>query len=208
MKYLIFLLSITFSFNGVSQTVIPIENYFDYDNANNVYFKDVNNTFNKFLGVWESTNGSHYFKITFYKQNKTQVGITDDGVNLRTFTQYTDRIYSHFIYKLNGATIYDTYPPAGINPTPFKSDIDGENYVVINSNKLHLNYQEPSTTGCSRNQTGILEVEFQHVGQNTDQLIWTRTDRNIGLPPYPCPSGTTPDTSEYQIPANMVLTKI
>lgn len=208
MKNIFFFLLVGFSFKGMTQTIIPIQNYFDYNHSDNVYFKDVNNILDKFLGTWEYTDGSHYFKITFYKQEQTQIGKTSDGRVIYKKVQYSDRIYSQFIYKLNGATIYDTYPPGGLNPTPYKSDIDGERDVVENSNKLNLSYQEPSTTGCARDKMGMLEVQYQFANHTTDQLIWTRTDRNIGLPPYPCPSGTTPDTSEYQIPATMVLTKI
>ena len=51
MKSIFFFLLISFSFNAISQTVIPIENYFNYSNAETVYFKDVNNIFNKWLMI-------------------------------------------------------------------------------------------------------------------------------------------------------------
>lgn len=196
MKKLILIIIVIFGINiANAQTEAPIENWINYVKSKNIYFKDVNNLFNKFLGTWEYNNGNQYFKITFYKQIKTFDGNY----------QYSDRIYSHFLYQYNGNTIYDTYPPGGISATPYFSYIDGSKHVVVNNNKLLLFYNEPSTTGCDRTKRGEVNLEHQYQGQ-VPQLIWERTDFRVGK--YDCPQGTTPDTSAFQIPANMTLTKV
>lgn len=206
--YTYLLLLIGFNF-ATAQSPIekPIEQYVDFIAANNVYFKDVNHIFDKFLHTWEYTNGPHYFKITFYKQEQYEFGKMSDGSNAMSITQFSDRIYSHFIYKYNGVVVYDTYPSGGdgLNTTDYSSYIDGT--MIKNTNELFMYYDEPSTTGCTRILTGLLDLKHQYQGQQA-QLIWTRTDKKSGYPAFGCPSGATPDTSDFQIPANMVLTKV
>lgn len=188
-----------------SQSTIPIENIAFHIKENNVYFKDVNGLFNKFLGSWEYTSGPYYFKMTLTKKEQYQYAI-----GIRKSIQYTDYIDCHYIYKYNGITIYNFYPNNNLLTSNFsQSGINGYDYVIMNNNKLLLNYDEPSQTSCYRRKGGRLEIEHTYIGQ-TPKLIWTRTDYDKGLQVkgFECQDGSLPDTSDFQIPANMVLTKV
>ncbi len=94
MKNLITLYLIITSGLCYSQTIIPVEQYSNSTNNNNVYFKDVNNVFTKFLGTWEHSTENEYFNITFYKVIRQQ-----ESPLSTKLTQYKDLIFTNFIFR-------------------------------------------------------------------------------------------------------------
>ena len=180
-----------------AQTVKPIENYFEFKNLDNIYFKDVNNHYNKFLGDWEITDGLHYLKIKITKVPKVEQGLSSNGRRMMKIRRYVDEIVIECLYKYNGNEIYNT-----ISTNNNSNFCIGQ--ILNNINQLSLVYMEPHT-GCGRNRTGMLNLTF--VSGTIPQLQWIRTERPSQLPESYCPDNQT-DTSEYKIPAILTLSKL
>lgn len=197
-KYL-FLIAITS--NSYSQVIKASETFFQFNNLNNIYFKDINNTYDKFLGTWEYNNGPHNFKAIITKHTKVKM-------SYRNHTQYRDIINCDYVYKYNGIVVYSVVQPYQIiNGKKIVSSING--HLIDNQNKLNLSYREPSTTVCERVRDGDLSLTFLP-NSSLPQLQWDRTDqlrREVPSSSQRCPSGQF-DASAYKIPANMILNKI
>ncbi len=204
MKKIFLILFILILSNTIkAQTEVPIENWAYHMKENNVYFKDVNGLFNKFLGTWEYNDGIHYFKITLVKRTKKALGIDSIGERYLKSIKFSDYIDCYYIYKQNGITIYNFYPANGLLTDYSGSGINAHTYVVDTQNNLYLDYDEPVSNTCSyRQKSGRLKVTF--INSQLPQLLWTRTDRNKS---YPLSFGCA-DTSDFKIPAVMTLTKI
>jgi hypothetical protein len=199
-------LYITLLFCGLckAQTIYPIETYFDHVDEDSVYFKDVNGIFNKFIGTWEFSTATQYFKIKFFKTQNVEE-LPEFPIRQR----YFDKLQSNFQYKekVNGnwVELYNTYPAMG--QILFSRWIEGS--IPDNPNTFDLRYNEPYTGSCPRARSETLNIVYSQSG-NAQQLSWQRTpnlktSRELG---EPCSDGTPSDTSPYKIPANMVLTKI
>ena len=87
------------------ETIVPIQNFYTYsftryDNGNtepitNVYFKDVNNRLDNFVGNWVYDDGTHYLKIIITKHIH-QPGDGGFGNNIRN--NYNDFIIFYMLY--------------------------------------------------------------------------------------------------------------
>lgn len=176
-------------FSSFSQTIVekPIQTFYEGNFPSNVYYKDLNNLLNKYVGTWIFDDGTHYFKIQFYKQTyyrETPIG------NKKT-TIYTDRIIGHYQYKLNGVEIYNI-----TNNDEFAHSSSGS----YRNTGFNIFYDEPTTNSCGRRIMG--EVSLIHsINNSVEQLTWNRVDFNGGADCYPF------DTTPFKTPANMVLTK-
>ncbi|MES2486286.1 MAG: DUF6705 family protein [Bacteroidota bacterium] len=203
--YILLLFCGLLSISGLrAQTIYPIETYFDHVDEDNVYFKDVNGIFNKFIGTWEYSTATQYFKITFLKKQNVE-----ELPEFSTRHRYFDMLQSNFQYKekVNGnwVVVYNTYPAMG--QILFSRWIEGS--VPDNPNTIEIFYNEPYTGSCPRSRREMLKIIYSQSG-NVQQLSWQRTvylKTSIELG-EPCADGTPSDTSAYKIPANMTLTKI
>lgn len=202
MKKILIILTTSFCLFNYGQTVKSMyHNDIKSNDMANAYFKDLNNDLNKFTGLWEFNNGTHHLKIRFYKVNEVKGWAKN---------QYMDEIHSFMEYRVREGNIWVTK----YNTFPFPNATSGEcgecfigtsNY---NPNKLSGVYYEPSDN-CQRLKQAFLDITYSLNG-NTPQLQW---ERKAGLNSYswhyfPCPGAEPVDTSEFIIPANMVLTKI
>lgn len=192
-----FLVACSFSLNAQQ---IPIEQYNqnNNDDINNAYFKDINGVLDKYVGTWEYNQNGHYFKIQFIKQTNVQ---QSPPISTSLIQRYYDRITARIEYKLNGVTIYNTLNQIGNSPNWY---IRSYASSVRSNNKIWLHYKEPSNSPCGRKVDGTVNVEYSNTG-GVETLTWSRTNRSI----YPdCQNGQTADDTPFQIPANMVLTKV
>ena len=208
MKNIIKLSLLFFVLNINAQIVKPAEQYYtsNYINLDNVYFKDVNHIYDKFLGSWEYSSGPHYLKVVISKVVKKEFGVSSTGERLRTKKQFFDKIKIDYIYKYNGVTVYNVMPPYQVvNGNIVSSSISG--HIITNYRSVNLGYNEPSTTTCMRGRTGRLQLTFIPNG-GLPQLKWARTDQFSPKPDTYCPSGGQFDISEYKIPADIILNKI
>jgi hypothetical protein len=178
-----------FSLVTLSAQVIerPIETFYEPNQPNHVYYKDVNHLLNKYVGTWEYTNGGHYFKITFTKH--TQVRETPIA-NTKT-TIYTDKLVGHYEYKLNGLEVYNVTNNyfATVDMGSFRFD----GFYII--------FDEPSSNPCGRRIMGDVNLIYSNTN-GIETIGWNRT--NVEWAANCNPSDQTP----FRIPANMVLTKI
>ncbi|TGD59486.1 DUF6705 family protein [Flavobacterium humi] len=205
MKNILKIAIILYAFQINAQTVKPAEQFLtpEFLKMDNVYFKDVNHVFDKFLGTWEYSNGPYYLKVIITKITKQEQGISN-GKRMRTRKHFFDLINCDYIYKYNGVTVYNVIPPYQVvNDSVIASSIDG--HLINNTNQVELSYNEPSTTTCIRNRFG--ELKLTYITGAIPKLQWLRTDKLTSWPESYCTNGQF-DISEYKIPANLVLTKI
>lgn len=58
--------------NCKAQTVVDISTINNGENSNK-YFKDINNHFAKFIGVWENTTGNITFRVSLWKEEMSPI---------------------------------------------------------------------------------------------------------------------------------------
>lgn len=180
---------------------VPVEQWGTV-RGKNKYLKDINGHFNKFIGTWEYSSNDKYFKIQFYKINK----VPASTMPFYTGNRFYDYLCSFVEYKekQNGqwVTIYNTFGTPAFTNTSTNLDrrnvINGH-HISSDPNWIMLSYAEPTET-CR--YTPTLNIRYQ--AENPAQLLWER-DLRIWVSGPPCDNV---DTSPFQIPANMVLTKI
>lgn len=189
-----FLISILLTFTAITVNAqiqqVALENFYEVERPKHVYYKDVNNQLNKYVGTWEYNQNGHYFKITFFKQ--TNFRVTPVG-NIK-ITIFTDRIYGYYQYKVNNNEIYN------VSSQDFTYSTMGAFFM----GNFRINFKEPSTSPCGRPLMGEVTLGYSNVG-GVEKLTWSRTDRYW---PTFCQQGQVEDETPFQTPANMVLTKI
>jgi hypothetical protein len=184
------------------QTIKPAEQYFN--DQNNIYFKDVNNHYNKFLGEWEATDGLHYVKIKITKSVKVEQGVTSTGKRMMKIKRYFDMIHIDYLYKYNGNIVYNaTKPYQIINGNVFSSEIFG--HLLENNNQTLEMFYNEITFSCGRNKVGNLNLTF--LNPTNPQLQWIRTEKLSQALETLCPENQV-DTSPYKIPSNLTFTKL
>jgi hypothetical protein len=86
-----------------AQSNVPVEqsvNYYLSNNYENHYFKDINGTFDKFIGNWKYENATDLVEISIYKQESRAGGIGNS---------FDDELYIEFKFTQNGVVIFDTF---------------------------------------------------------------------------------------------------
>ena len=98
----IFYTLLLFSTIAISHAqVVPVEKIVDYDLAgkgipDGVYFKDVNNLFDKFIGTWKGSMNNKNYTFIITKEVHNKYNVTTERLMMR-----------HLITDLNGAIISD-----------------------------------------------------------------------------------------------------
>lgn len=203
--FLILMIGITSYISYGQLTTKALEDFPQYHSTDNIYFKDLNNSYNKFIGLWEFNDGTHHLKLRLYK-----VSYVNRGGGIIKLERYRDEIHSFIEYKVkeNGIwdTKYNTFPYPNATSGGCNQCIYG--VVDFNSNELYMEYNEPSPS-CERFKSATLSLTYGLNG-SIAQLIWQRKmdSDNRFLMEIPCPDGQMIDMSDFIIPANMVLTKI
>jgi hypothetical protein len=179
-----------------AQTIKPVETFYDFLTLDNVYFKDVNHHYDKFIGTWECTEGPHYIKITITKNDSIEQGVTTTGRRMMKRKRFIDMIFVDYQYKYNGQLIYDT------SSTDQKIYIIGK--LTESPNELFLGYDEP-TTACGRDRFATLKLEMINI--HPDRLRWTRTEQYSQTMESACPTSQL-DTNPFAIPADLIFIKL
>ena len=185
----------------MAQTINPAEDFYtaNYNDLDNIYFKDVNNTFNKFMGTWEYTDGTNYLKVVITKITKLNTTYPNGQI------QFRDILVASYLYKYNGVIVYNTIPPVIPNPNTRYNYIDG--HIIENSNKVSLDNNESSTTTCPRTKNAEVNLtKLLTLSGQPQKIKWERVDLRESQG-FGCDTGNY-DTSDFKIPANMILTKI
>ena len=91
-KIIILLILNLFFLNSKAQTTVNIDAYGIGDNSNK-YFKDIENNFQNFTGIWENTTGIITFRLTMWKvENDPLTSISNS---------FMDRIYGKYLIVQN-----------------------------------------------------------------------------------------------------------
>lgn len=180
----------------ITLSVLGVDNDFD---ENNIYFKDVNNILDKYVGEWEYVDGSHNLKI---KIELLENRLRGDFPNRPPVeTTYDDHLVIRYQYKENGVEIYNNLQGGG--------DAMNMNYVE-GTNITSFNYREP-TNLCHRIQSALLRITFVegNVTQGiSDSLDWERFHIAASLRNGICHDGTEADNSSFRIPEEMTLARL
>ncbi|MDH7913091.1 DUF6705 family protein [Winogradskyella sp. SYSU M77433] len=201
--YLSVFLIFSFFTIKAQETIVPLEEELTYEGESGtpIYFKDVNNILDKYTGNWVFDDGTYYLKISITKKMHKAKGWSPH-YNDPNFEDYLSVV---IIYKVNGVEIYNTS-----TTPPVDSLIYGN--IINSSNEIELFYNEP-TDSCQRQKNADLLLEFipdGMIGSNgslpSGTLKWTRKNRLSYISPHKeCPDGSLVDSSEFKIPADLIL---
>ncbi len=91
MKNKIILIFTILIFNIVNaQTIVDVSEFQNNINLTpNMYYKDLNNIFSNYIGIWENVTGNKTFRVTFWKVEKVK---KSRGTNV-----YKDEIHGKFM---------------------------------------------------------------------------------------------------------------
>jgi len=205
-KYISIIFLLNFIVAASQETIVPLEEQYRSEGPyTNVYFKDVSGYLDPFVGTWEYSGATVYFKVNFYKLTHAR-----GGFGLYT-TIFEDELRSFILYKVleNGTwvTKYNTFTIIFIGDEEANSSSIRGNLLGVTQNEINLRYTEP-TTHCRRLKTAALELElFEENG--IEKLKWgRRRPKNNRLGTGFCPDGSPLDESNFIIPKDMVLTKV
>lgn len=179
------------------QTIRPIEELLDAKEKfnSNTYFQDVNNVLTPYVGSWTYQTANVTFNMTITKRKE---------LYNEKYKIWVDRLIIKYALYIEGiCKYYNISPfnaPTGAITTP--SELTG---VMYNNEGISLAYYEPSTTGRDRDKVGMLTLKV--ISGTPLHLQWTRSSTVTIIESQDC-TGSIIDTSPFQIPATMYLTKL
>ena len=149
--------------------IVPLYFGEGYATTENVYYKDTNNDFDKFIGTWKHTNGNE--ELTLSLKKKTLVSRTHNNV-----TYYTDYIYGEYKYIDTGGNIL-------VNTLP---NIDGDftnlsDYKIF-GNRILNKYYHPACDDCDGSERRVKLVIIDPLRDYIKLRIVLRTVPNVANP--------------------------
>ena len=203
LRLLLFTILTSF-FTNAQQAIIPVENKRNYngaliDTSEGIYFKDVNNVLDKFVGTWKYDDGNGtVYEITFYK-----VLHYTDGDDVDSY----DQLRANFKLSLGGIEQFNTYTNPCDDCIWYTSGFNNKyNYnqsaghwekTPANANMYELRYMEP---GFDYRESSRAYIIYSTSGSQ-EVLTWEhqygeRTNYVTGLP-----------VDVYKTPEQMTLIK-
>ncbi|WP_116788403.1 DUF6705 family protein [Flavobacterium psychrotrophum] len=193
MKCLI-IICILLSYNLYSQAVVPI--YKNSRSAQDVYYKDTFNDFDKFTGTWKYTNGTTSLTITLQKKIKQEH-------TLNKF-YYEDILIGGYKYVENGVEKVNTLHLVMFNmSSKYDYPIVGNSIIGpgslyckgcgVSDRKIRLHFSEPN-----REVPGLdPEMFFQRADSGSVQKLKLKFRTTSGGYEE---EGVTPQYTSYSIP--------
>lgn len=123
---ILLLLIVSLSTISCKAQILPIETS-SIGKPNNIYYKDLNNEFNKYEGTWRYENGNTSFTIILEKK---------EMVYYDSSKKYTDNLNGEYKYIENGYTIINTLPLLTQNPNDTDNRNIGGGYIINNDQSL------------------------------------------------------------------------
>jgi hypothetical protein len=186
---------------GFGQTIKPVETegYQENITVRGVYFKDVNNVLDKFVGTWkyEDTSTNTIFEITFSKVINQE----------RIFDNYADELSAQFKLSINGVEQYNTYNTTCADCfiasgfTSYEEGFENDEFIYTEPNfNMYVGaIAEPNIEQYVLSSN--LKLEYQFNLGSSAQLIWTnKVSQKKRI-------ATGQQVNVYQMPMNMVLIK-
>lgn len=143
MKKIIYLtVLIVFSINCNAQlTIMPIEDFNDFDLQSNTYVMDANGLLNPYVGTWLFSNGNTSLKFVLRKE------VNDDNGYY-----HEDVIYGEYEYIENGVVKVNTLPLIDNIYTAQSNHTIGGNYLLTKNDVI--NYGK--CDDCGENEKRLL----------------------------------------------------
>ena len=186
-----------------AQQVVPAEekqsfllSYVETQYPDNIYFQDVNNVLDKYLGNWVYNDGTHYFEINVSLVENRQASFSGR-------TEFNDLLVIQYRYLESGVEVYNT-----LN--------DNERFAMRMSytyedNRTNFHYEEP-TNACVRAHNAYLRIDYLPEDSSNsipETLNWQRLYfSSVSGVADRCPDGTTTDDSPLLIPETMTLSRL
>lgn len=182
----IFIINLTSTINA-QNSIIDVYDGIVQDVPSGTYLKDINNTFDKFLGTWKWQEGNKI--LTFKIQKVTQYYYSEYNV-------FEDFIIGNYSYTENGGSTYlvnTIIQNAGINN---KTLVPLYTCGTLNQNEINFTFHDIIFNKKS------CDAVFKFLPNSINQMKLTLSNHFKGyilpdLPPNP----------EFSIPNNVVLTK-
>lgn len=199
MKNIIILLFVTMACKA--QNVEPMFRNTGYGKHNNIYYKDIDNDLDPYIGTWKYTTGNTVFTIVL--QKKTMVPKT-----LGQNSFYMDNIVGEYKYEVNGSTIVNTLPSLSNNYTnmyDYNLSLAG---IVGNTNhpqcascqpnerRVAMNFNEPSRELVSGLSAGLILRRITENGVAKIVAILYKESASNGT----LTDGTPTDIEAYSVP--------
>jgi len=189
---------------GQNNNVIPLEDYsskkMHSGEKDGIYFKDLNNILDAYVGVWRWTEGEKELIFYFYKDEEAPITFLNNTFEM-------DQIFGYYVYKENDVVLIDTKPilltridnrqdtnRGGIGLRPTNTGYDNQNYPVLNfvdySKEICLSIGNKPKTGRS-GLWMFINPNTARIGLNTTGSHYT----NCGIidlqPGFPSNQGIT-----------------
>lgn len=196
----IFYLTILFTNVSLDQTLIePIESEWQQQGEvpSNIYYKDINNVLDKFVGTWKYVNTATntVFEITFTKDEQ----VTTIGEN-----NFVDELSAKFKLSINGIDQYNTYTTDCLEcifAIGFEEEIvwTGSSNITnsVDTNIYFMSMAEPAIEDAV--EASDLKISYD---STTDTIIWENRVKEA------LDYTTNVRINNYQMPLNIVLNRI
>jgi len=143
-------------FTSCKAQVSPLAEGDIYTNNSGLYYKDVDNDFDKFVGEWKWENGTNSLTIVLQKKEY----LYDSNENF-----YEDLIIGEYKYVQNGLVIYDTLH--NLNDSSIEPY-----YHKINGSSILANHHLPLCNDCDEGERRVwLTVEHPDYGHISGKLV-------------------------------------
>lgn len=152
------------------------------------YAKDINNSLDKYIGIWKGTFNGKTYEMKFNKNLYDEMGMKRDRIKGRI------KITTIAPSGLHGLIIYDNFN----EPDDSKTLFSGLGFQS-NLQSYEMSFSGPSTSGCINSGNIYLRIKSNTPNQMTI-FYWSDNDIVIG----DCPSTFTQTFPEKQL---ITLTK-
>ncbi|QXP60834.1 DUF6705 family protein [Olleya sp. HaHaR_3_96] len=188
-----------FTITNIAQTVVPLETQYSTNFlVRDVYFKDINNELDKFLGTWkyENTMNNTVFEITFTKNENVS--------SIHNCTE--DELTAEFKLTINGVEQYNTYTTSygktiiagGFYVKHLYDSSDNVTELPVSINRYHLSIVEPNFLDDI--DASDLTIEYEN-NLGIEKLNWSNEiDKSYDYV-------TGQQVNIYKMPLNMQLIK-
>lgn len=172
-----------------AQTIVNI-NTFNNGNNSGKYFKDLDNNFQNFIGIWENTTGNITFRITLEKEEQVAMG--------NPVEYYMDRISGSFKVIQNAnmpneVIIHDSVKYYAISNATTNSVIYAASY---GANTLGGHIENNCANNGDDFITGFLKMNITNPGNSPALAHWKIKSRPLQ------------EGESFNIPTDIILTKV
>lgn len=175
-----------------AQNTYPLSSFQPKHLRNNNYIKDTENVLNKFVGIWQWTNGTSTFIIKLQKVEHWKASNNEF---------YEDVILGGYKYIENGTVIVDNL----IFTTPFPDESTVSSFAKIQGDVSYPNINELGMilTDVVKQKACMAQLTWITSGSSTPQAIWHLQNFE-----HYRPASLGDKPLDFSIPTDVILTKL